>query len=152
MSNGNRTWAMWVGVGDHESNKLDLVGYMQSGSTTYTDVTAPSMTGQPYLENIAYVDKHPQPSGDGPTGSLPTALTDFYGNITQETTKVIVQHHQTGDLHIASYDFTADLLYVSIGRINHAGNYGPEGGDNSLWKAYNRPYLKWSLTDLWAGF
>jgi hypothetical protein len=148
----NRTWAIFIGVGDYESNTLDIVGYKQDSSVAYTDVTMPSMTGQPYLENIAYVDKHPQPSHDGPTGTLPTALTDFYGNITLETSKTITQYHQTGDLHIASYDFTAKNMNLAVGRINHEGQYQPTGGsDDSVWKAYNRPYLKFSMEDLWAG-
>lgn len=143
----NRTWAIWIGVGDYETQVFDLVGYKQSSVVVYTDETAPSMTGQPYIENIAYVDKHPQPSGDGPTGSLPTSLQDFYGNITLETSKIITKNHQTGDLHIASYDFTAKAMNVAIGRINHEGNYGT----NNEWKAYNRPYLKFNLNDLWRG-
>ncbi len=55
-----RTWAIWIGIGDYESRKFDLVGYKQSDVNVYNDVTAPAMTGQPYLESIAYVDKHPQ--------------------------------------------------------------------------------------------
>jgi hypothetical protein len=58
----SRTWAIWIGSGDYETKKFDLVGYKQDSSVVYTDVTAPSMTGQPYLESIAYVDKHPQVS------------------------------------------------------------------------------------------
>jgi hypothetical protein len=93
-----------------------------------------------------------QPSGDGPNGSLPTALTDFYGNISLETSKQVIQHHQTGDLHIAAYDFTANQMNVAIGKINHGGKYCPEDcTDDSEWKAYNRPYMMFSLTDLWEG-
>jgi len=151
MQAAHRTWAMWVGVGDYESMTFDLVGYQETSSVAYTDVTMPSMTGQPYMQSIAYVDKHPQPTHDGVNGSLPTGLKDFYGNINQETSKVITQNHETGDLHIASYDFTTKTMYVSIGRINKNGEYGPEGGDTSSWKAYNRPYLKFNLEDFWAG-
>ena len=50
------------------------------------------MNGMPYLESIAYVDKHPQPSHDGPNGTLPTALQSFYGQISLDTTKQIVQY------------------------------------------------------------
>lgn len=147
-----RTWAMWVGVGDFASNTFDLVGYKQESALVYNDVTMPAMTGQPYLENIAYVDKHPQPSGDGPTGSLPTALTSFYGNITSESSKIITQFHETGDLHIASYDFEHSVMYVSIGRINHDGDYKPTGSeDGNVWKAYNRPYFKFNLEELFNG-
>jgi hypothetical protein len=110
------------------------------------------MTGQPYLENVAYVDKHPQPSGEGPTGTLPTSLADFYGNITSENSKVIAQYHQTGDVHIATYDYSAKVMYASFGKTNHKGEYKPvDGDDSNVWKAYNRPYLKFDLNDLWNG-
>lgn len=151
LENASRTWAIWIGIGDYASNTFDLVGYQQNSSVVYNDETMPSMTGQPYIKHVAYVDKHPQPSHDGPNGTLPTALNDFYGNISLETTKIITQYHQTGDLHIASYDFGNKKLYVSVGRINGKGEYGPEGGDTSVWKAYNRPYLSFNLDDLWIG-
>lgn len=76
---------------------------------------------------------------------MPTALTDFYGNITCETSKIVTQFHQTGDVHIASYDFENKYMYVAIGRVDHEGDYVPNG------KAYNRPYVKFNLRDLWAG-
>lgn len=151
MQNVKRTFAIWVGVGDYATQTFDLVAYKEDSSIVYNDVTAPSMTGQPFIENVAYVDKHPQPSGEGPTGTLPTALSDFHGNITLENTKTILKYHQTGDLHIAAYNFGDKEMYVSIGRINSEGQYGPEDGDKDSWKAYNRPYLKFNLEDLWKG-
>ena len=40
----------------------------------------------------------------------------------------------------------------SVGKTNHRGEYGPENGDNmDVWKAYNRPYLKFNLEELWNG-
>lgn len=152
-----RTWAMWIGVGDFASQELNLVGYKEESATAYTDVTMPPMNGMPYLESIAYVDKHPQPSHDGPNGTLPTALQSFYGQISLDTTKQIVQYHQTGDLHAAAYDFTAKEMTVTIGKINAEGNYYPEPVDGAepedkcAWCAYNRPWLKFDLTELWSG-
>eukprot|EP01038_Epipyxis_sp_PR26KG_P006963 gene6963-9518_t len=152
LQNAKRTWGIWIGIGDYTTNTFDLVGYKQDSVVAYTDITAPSMTGQPYLESIAYVDKHPQPSHDGPTGTLPTALTDFYGNITCESSKTIALYHQTGDVHIATYDYSQGLMYLAIGRTNAKGQYGPSDGTNfDVWKAYNRPYVKFSLNDLWGG-
>lgn len=130
---------------------MDIVGYQQASAVTYTDVTMPTVTEQPYLENLVYVDKHPQPSGDGVNGSLPTSLQDFYGQMSVENARVVVQYHETGDAHIAMYDFGTKRLIFSIGRINEDGNYGPVGGDLSSWRAYNRPYLSYALEDLWAG-
>jgi len=146
-----RTFAIWIGVGDFETQQLDLIGYMEDSATVYTDETMPPMNGQPFLEDVCYVDKHPQPSGEGATGTLPTFLTDFYGDISMENTRIGVRYHQTGDVHIAAYDFGNNKMIVSIGRIDENGQYGPEGGDKNQWKAYNRPYVQFDLNDLWNG-
>ena len=147
-----RSWGMWVGVGDYDSLTFDLVTYSQNAATVYTDATIGQVTGQPMLKSIAYVDKHPQPSGDGPNGTLPTVLTDLYGQISLETTKTVTQYHQSGDVHIASYDYAKKEMNLAIGRINKEGRYLPDGGsDDSEWKAYNRPYFHFDLEDLWAG-
>jgi hypothetical protein len=128
-------------------HRFDLVGYRQKDVNVYDDVTAPSMTGQPYIDSIAYVDKAPQPSGEGPNGTLPTALADFWGNITCETSKIITMYHSTGDVHVASYDYEAKQMYLAVGRIDHDGQYGP----HQSWRAFNRPYMKFNLEDLWRG-
>lgn len=151
MKDVKRTFAIWVGVGDFESQKMDIVGYLEASATPYDDVTMPANTGMQYIESVVYVDKHPQPSHDGTTGTLPVGLEDFWGNITMANSRMILQSHQTGDQHIAMYDFGNEQMLVSIGRINAEGNYGPVDGDLSSWKAYNRPYLKFDLKDLWTG-
>lgn len=146
----NRTWAIFIGVGDFKTQKFDIIGYKQSEAVPYTDVTMPDVTEQPFLDSVVYVDKHPQPSGDGPTGTLPTALQDFYGDLSASNSRTVLQYHQTGDVHIAIYDYGANEMLVSIGRVNKDGEYMPEGGDdNQVWKAYNRPYLRFHLEDLW---
>ena len=151
VQSATRTWGIFIGIGDFETQVMDIVAYQQSSADVYTDVTMPSVTGQPYLENMIYVDKHPQPSGEGPSGTLPSSLADFYGVMTYETARSTLQYHATGDAHIAMYDFGANKLLFSIGRINADGEYGPEGGDMNSWKAYNRPYLMYDLEDLWEG-
>ena len=146
----NRTWAIFIGVGDFYSQKFDIIGYKQSDATVYDEETMPTVTGQPPMESLVYVDKHPQPSNDGANGTLPTALGDFYGDISTSNSRTILQYHGTGDVHIAIYDYVANEMLVSIGRINRKGEYKPEGGeDDSAWKAYNRPYLRFSLDKLW---
>ena len=94
--------------------------------------------------------RHPQPSHDGVNGTLPTFIKDFYGNITMENTRIACRYHETGDVHIAAYDYGHKQMIVSIGRVNKDGNYGPEGGDTSVWKAYNRPYLQFDLEVLYV--
>ena len=151
MRTAHRTWAIWVGLGDYASQRFDIVAYNQSASVTYTDVTMPGLTGQPYLESVVYVDRHGQPSYEGAAGTLPTALTDFYGNISLETTKIIMKFHGSGDHHIAVYNYRDRQMYLSVGRVNADGYYGPQGGDLDLWKAFNRPYLKFNMDDLFEG-
>jgi len=148
VQKAKRTWAIWIGVGDYASGQFDLIGYKEKSAIVYNDKTIGSMTGMPYLESVVYVDKHPQPSNDGPNGTLPTALTDFYGKISLATTKQIIQHHQTGDVHWAAYDFGANQMELAIGKTAEDGlSYGP----NSVGAAFNRPTVQWSLSDLWSG-
>jgi len=154
MASVRRTWAMYVGVGDFETQQMDIVVYQQASSIPYTDVTMPSVTSQPYLQNIVYVDKHGQPSDDNPSvpDALYTPLNDFNGQITLDTARTIIQYHRSGDVHIAQYDFGSNAVQVAIGRINKYGQYGPvDGTDMNVWKAYNRPFVRFSLDDLWAG-
>lgn len=40
----SRTWAIWIGIGDYQTQRFDLVDYSQKESIAYTDVTAPSLT------------------------------------------------------------------------------------------------------------
>jgi hypothetical protein len=168
----NRTWAIFIGVGDFATQKFDIIGYKEDSAAVYTDASMPAVTEQPYIDSVCYVDKHPQPSWDEPANGqyLPTALTDFYGaqtspyfcrcsfstfldliathnfvlgNINAETSRQILQYHETGDVHIAVYDFGAKEMHVSIGRIDSDGNY--------VAFAYERPYVRFVLDDLWKG-
>ena len=62
----------------------------------------------------------------------------------------VVAGHETGDMHIAVYDFNpaSQTLWFSVGRINEAMDFGPDG---SAWKACYRPFLEYPLAGLWAG-
>lgn len=151
LSASNRTWGMWVGIGDYDTMVFETNVYKQAQNIPYNDDTVSSQTGQPPMKNLVYVDKHPQPSGDGPFGSLPTVLKAYYGNITLDSAKIITQYHGSGDLHIAIYDYAKQIMDISVGRVNSDGNYGPEGVGGSVWEAHNRPYIRFNLPDLWNG-
>jgi hypothetical protein len=151
LNYARRTWGIWIGIGDFESQAFNIVGYRSNSSIAYNDQTMPSMTGQAMITDVAYVDRHTQPSWDHP-GTLPTALQFFNGNIDLQTTKSIVQAHQTGDVHWAAYDYANQMMEVAIGRTNPDGNYYPVNSTKSdIWMAYNRPTVVFSLPDLWAG-
>ena len=48
----NRTFAVFLGVGDYETQKLDIVGYRESDFHAYTDETMPDVTGHAYIKGI----------------------------------------------------------------------------------------------------
>lgn len=121
MKNAERTFAIFVGVGDFESQRMDIVGYKEDSATVYDDQNITLVTEMPVLDSVVYVDKHPQPSTDA---KLPTALTDYYGQLNMDNSRIVVQYHQTGDQHIAMYDFGANEMLLSVGKINEDGDYG----------------------------
>ena len=146
MKGANRTWAMWVGVGDYASQSLDLIGYSQESAPAFNDETIGSMTNMPYFEDITYVDKHPQPSNLGDL-SLPTVLSQYYGSFTLDSMKDVVFQHGTGDVHWAAYDFGERQMLLAIGKTDDKGNFVDGNGG----KAYNRPSIQFDLEDLWTG-
>lgn len=63
-----------------------------------------------------------------------------------DTTRGIVQTHDTGDMHIGVYDYGAGKFWFSLGRIDENSEFVIDE-----WKAHNRPYIEYDLADLWAG-
>jgi hypothetical protein len=142
IQQAKRTWGMWVGLGDATSQQMDLVAYRQKDIQILTPDSAPKLTGQPVIKDLVYVDKHEQPSHDQ---CLPDALNHFYGKVDFDTTSQVIQAHKTGDLHAAAYDFSKMQMVLAIGKIDASGSYGEDG------YAYNRPWVKFDLEDVWAG-
>lgn len=150
-----RTFAIFIGIGDYETQKFDLVTYKRQAATVYTDETITDVTSQPSIEDVCYVDRHPQPSTDT---SLPQVLSDLHGDLSAANARVATQFHKTGDLHIAVYDYSAKQLLVSVGRVNGHGDYCPDSmvtdgqcSDDKIWMAYNRPYVQFDLATLFEG-
>jgi hypothetical protein len=146
MRNMTRTWAIFLGVGDYETQEMDIVGYRAADFHAYTPETMPDVTSQPYIQDVVYVDKHAQPSDDTTLSSM---LIQYHGNMTMDVTKKIVATHETGDMHIAVYDYGANpTMWLSVARINAEGDFGPDG---HIWKACYRPFLQFNLADLFSG-
>jgi hypothetical protein len=145
-----RTWAIFIGVGDFETQRFDIVGYREADFHAYTPETMPAVTGGPMIDSVVYVDRHPQPSTDG---SLPLLLQEYYGELNMDNTRDIVVTHGTGDMHIAVYDFgdpndkaNTAKFWWSIGRIDEDSKYVVDE-----WMARSRPFLEYNMADLWAG-
>ena len=60
--NATRTWTVWLGVGDAASQRMLVIRYTRADAPAYNETTVPSLTGQPAIPDVVYVDKHPQPS------------------------------------------------------------------------------------------
>jgi len=144
LASANRTWSIWIGIGDYSTQSFDLVGYKQDSSIVYSDETIGTETGQEYIEDVCYVDKHPQPSH---ANDLPELIKNAHGSMDFTAIQDIVQGHDTGDLHYASYDFGSHEMILAIGRTNEKGEYGVDGE----WNACNRPAVKFDLEGLWRG-
>ena len=69
------------------------------------------LPAHPLMDGVVYLDKHTQPSHDPCLGDL---LQFYYGNIdAHHTMQNITAQAQTGDTHIAVYDYAHSLVYVS---------------------------------------
>jgi len=136
MNTTDRTCSIYVGVGDNVSNQMDIVEYSYESLTPYNSTTYPSTTAHPYIEDVIYVDKYVQPSGSPCLGNV---LNEGWGNI---DAKYLFQQAaarlQTGDMHIAVYDYVNLFMYVSNAQI-----YVP--GQPQL-MAYQRPFTRLNMS------
>jgi len=141
-----RTWGVWLGVGDAASQRFVAIEYMRASAHAYNDSTLPALTGQPPLPDVAYIDKHAQPSADP---LLHKVLAPQVGRITSRfVAQNVPRLTQSGDVHIAVYDFDpqAPSLYVALGSTSANGTYDGPGGR----KACDAPYVRFAADALWA--
>jgi len=145
MKAANRTWGVWLGVGDSQTQEMLVVQYEQAAAIGYNSTTLPSHTGQPAIPEVVYVDKHPQPSPDTIMPAATAALAAAH-NITAESVMELGEQTQSGDVHIAIYDFRPYRgcgrrlfsVFIAIGSTDANGTYDGEGGR----KAWAAPYVR----------
>jgi hypothetical protein len=70
-------------------------------------------------------------------------IKEQYGKINPEwMVRTWTAHHQTGNLHIAVYDFPNDIIYLAgASPVDKQGNF---------LRAYERPFVKVDLLKLWS--
>jgi len=134
IASARRTCAIHIGLGDI-SGQFRAIDYSHEGVKIYDDYNFPLYSGHPKFKGLVYIDKHPQPSTNPCLGSL---LQTYYGKITPENTiQYICALHQTGDMHIAIYDFAKKHMYVSNATpVQHLVN------------AYDRKFIRFDLDKL----
>jgi len=145
MAAAKRTWGVWLGVGDSQSQQAMVVEYEEASAVGYNATTLPSRTGQPAVADVVYVDKHAQPS---PDTIMPDAVKSLAaaGNVTAETVAALGEVTQSGDVHIAIYDFRPSrgcgrrlfTVYFALGSTDSNGTYSGPGGR----KAWAAPYVR----------
>ena len=114
--------------------------YTREVVNVYNDQTLPGATNQSMFDDVAYIDKHPQPS---PHPDMPDLVKQYYGTMTATN---IIQNFprimESGDVHIALYDFGAKQAYIAVGTTNSTGAF--------VRKAYESPFIQFDMNTLWS--
>ena len=136
----HRTWPIWIGLGDYASQEFNAMEYTREVVNVYNDQTLPGATNQTMFDDVAYIDKHPQPS---PHLDMPDLVKQYYGTMTATN---IIQNFprimESGDVHIALYDFGAKQAYIAVGTTNSTGSF--------VRKAYESPFIQFDMNTLWS--
>jgi len=134
IASARRTCAIHIGLGDN-TGQFRAIEYAHEYIKIYDDYNYPVYPGHPKFKGLVYIDKHPQPSTHTCFSSL---LQKYYGQITPENTiQYICSLDETGDMHIAIYDFAKKHMYISNATpVQH------------LVKAYDRKFVRFDLEKL----
>jgi len=139
-----RTWAIFIGVGEVDGGQFRALGYRKKNLQVFGPDNISSVTHAPAFDDVVYIDKHPQPSHDNVT--MPALMAKYHGSLDYSAAvQYIPRVMQSGDMHVAVYDFGARQAYVSVGLVTADGNYGKDGISG---KACNRPYIKFDMDDM----
>jgi hypothetical protein len=139
MANAERTCQIYVGVGERRLGQFRAFAYAHESLNTYDDINYPFYTpAHPQMDGVVFVDKHVQPSGDPCMGTL---LSDKYGSIDALFMKDLVSQFQTGDHHLAVYDWVSNSILISVASpdLRNSSATAP---------AYNQPFWRLSMGDL----
>jgi len=143
MENTKRTCSIFVGVGSN-ADEFRLAEYSDKqfhifGPSTPFPGYVPQPPQHPLFDDLVYVDKHTQPSGDPCTAAL---IQGMYGSISPER----VVHDfapvvQSGDLQAAVYDYANNFMHISVATPSTIPPIQP---------AYDRQFLSFNMTALFA--
>jgi len=140
IGTANRTCAIWVGLGDANGNDgsggFKLVQYAQQTFNVLNDRNFPAYPpAHDLFKQLVFINKHVQPSSEPCMNDLMHAV---HGSVTgRAAAQYVSALEQTGNCHIAAWDFAADEMLVA--------NASPAGDP-----AYNAPFVSLSLSALWA--
>ena len=113
----------------------------QASAISYDDKTLPGLTNQTQFNNVAYIDKHPQPSSHP---DMPALVKQWYGNLSgTNVAQNLPRGMQSGDVHVAVYDFANEQVLFATGTTD-----GPAGPYTRL--ACNSPFIRMDTESLWS--
>jgi hypothetical protein len=129
IRNAHRTCNLLLGVGDGKVSRFTGIEYSAAVSKFFTwQNLKPDASWHPKIKDIVYWGMDWLCPGYSQV--LGEQLLKFHGNITASITiKEIVPIVQTGDLHIAIYDFSRNFVFVANARGD---------GESGLPMAYDR--------------
>jgi len=138
LQNAKRTCAIYVGIGDTNTNEFNAIWYNHINITVFDDDTYPVYDGHPRIKDVVYIDKFNQPSTDPCLSEL---LMAGYGEIDAEYLyRYVSPVLQTGSLHVAVYDYVNDQMFIS-----NAAQWIP--GQPQL-KGYERPFIQLDMAKI----
>eukprot|EP00762_Andalucia_godoyi_P002733 ANDGO_04502.mRNA.1 Protein dcd1A len=139
LVNAHRTCSIHVGVGDKNTNEFRGVEYAANVINIYDDKNQPVYPQHPYMPNLVYWDKHPQPTTHDCYSSL---LEKFYGSFTAENTiSDIAAVSRTGDMHIAVYDFATEYVYVANAAVDES---------SGVYEAFTQSFVRFDMAAIFA--
>jgi len=140
MSNAKRTCDLILGVGDGKLTEFKGFGYSSSNLRIFDDknLMPYNETWHPRIENVVYWGM------DWLCPAYNTVLSQqikkYYGKITPEIAiRYLTAVEMSGDNHLAFYDLSQMLFWVSFAAPNGVG--GPVA-------AYDRQFVKFNATQL----
>ena len=105
-----------VGVGSKQDGQFNAMEYAHDGVTVWTDKTGPEYGNHSRLNGLVYIDKHTQPDTGSGEWCLDGLMKDHYGTLTaSDIVRSIAALYQTGDAHVAVYDFDRAEMLVAYG-------------------------------------
>jgi len=143
LNKAERTCSIFVGLGDNSINQARILEYSHDFVNVGDDKNFPEWDEHPSMDGVVYLDKHSQPSTDTCMGGL---LETYYGDIDAlKILQYIAPRQETGDMHVAVYDYAENYMYVS-----NASPVPPNGNATQVVPAYNRPYIRLDMNQLFG--
>lgn len=148
VATANRTCAIWIGLGDAHGNggggSFKILAYSHDSVSIYNDRNFPAYPpAHDLFDSLLFINKHVQPSSEPCMNDLMHALVGARAMSGDALARYVAALEQTGDSHIAVFDFTDDgMMWIA--------NASPVGPGGDVTPAYASPFVSFNMSALWA--